>query len=1142
MSILKNGRKFIFSLLIFFAAVSAFSQKSASSIIEIESAQSTQYKKDPETGDDIIIFSGAVSISVTKDSTKTVITADLVNYNRKTEMLYAYGNVSLKQTGSETAGGQDVTADSLLFNTGTLEGIFDNGRAVQTQSDAINLPSGSTLIVSSKIFGRDSSSTIAFKDAVLTFCDDENPHWKIKAKRIWLLPGGEFAFLGAVLSVGNIPILPLPAFYYPKDELIYNPVFGYNKKKGLYTLNTFYLIGRKPLDSGGSSGSDSNVSDSLFNFMRSTKLKEQEREGLVLHNLDEDYKETNSDYLKLLADYYANSGLMVGIEGSLKPQKILNSIEGGIKIAFSNTVFEKNGNYTSYSQSGKTYYEKSNFFGVKLPFRYGVNIKMSMSKPFNLTLALPIYSDPYFSYEFGQRKESMDWIGFLMSSAEGTEEDESTSALSSFTWNLNGSYNVTLPKFLNPYISSLSISSFSSQVTFSTISNNFSQDDYPEISSNDFNDWKRQTSLRSFYYPSQIIPFKINGRISGTLAQISSKNSNVKKGAELPGNLIVPHEFMPEDKKNNSNNTTSSSEETPVLPDSSFTLIDVVTAKIASFEKLNYSLTYSASPELNTQLNYDSSKIKTPQSFDWGTLQSSYIQFKSPVSLKSSLSYRGSFLSLTDSFSFNPVFQQHPELNGYEEKQSQKESLLKADYNAQKLDLTNTNVLSIKPFIYSDRFKGTGLTWNTTIKMIQTEFLGDQEDWLDNPEWRYRMPWDFNEPGDEADDWMTVHTLSGTLSSVKDNYSQILTVSTKLPPQKEEYSGNLSFTFPNASLSFATSLLNTAGNTSDDDSVTETILAPNGKKKIWELQPLQQSASIKLFAPKSTNSSSTNDSSKKTVNNTLTITESLNYDWCWLDNTEGKTIDDWDFSGFKLVLSWRGLSLSYVMQNTYDYIFYGTEDYKPDGYDEGWNIKKNEEDGSDLKSFQPVSLSLSYATPSNTFRYWKNRISLAPSLSTGITLDLQRPTNSTFRFTPAVTFKINDFLDLTFSSDSKNSQIFKYFNDLSPKYRGIYGEHPNFFVDLLNSFGFFYNGKFFAGDDARKASAYKLQSLSMKVTHNLCDWNFAASVSVKPRSVTENGKRKYSFEPYITISVIWAPLPAMKTEIQDEYGEWKLNP
>ena len=39
----------------------------------------------------------------------------------------------------------------------------------------------------------------------------------IGSKYIELLPGGEFAFLNALLYVGPVPVMYFPAFYYPKD-------------------------------------------------------------------------------------------------------------------------------------------------------------------------------------------------------------------------------------------------------------------------------------------------------------------------------------------------------------------------------------------------------------------------------------------------------------------------------------------------------------------------------------------------------------------------------------------------------------------------------------------------------------------------------------------------------------------------------------------------------------------------------------------------------------------------------------------------------------------------------------------------------------------------------------------------------------
>ena len=38
--------------------------------------------------------------------------------------------------------------------------------------------------------------------------------------------------MNAVVYVGKIPVLYLPAFYYPKDELLFNPAFGYDERFG----------------------------------------------------------------------------------------------------------------------------------------------------------------------------------------------------------------------------------------------------------------------------------------------------------------------------------------------------------------------------------------------------------------------------------------------------------------------------------------------------------------------------------------------------------------------------------------------------------------------------------------------------------------------------------------------------------------------------------------------------------------------------------------------------------------------------------------------------------------------------------------------------------------------------------------------
>ena len=143
---LRVQKSFLAAFVLLVLSPFAFAQKKTSetetkrTVITIENARTTQYEKDKDTGHDVIILNGDVKVSVESGSAKNVISADFIRYDRVSEMIYASGNVSLEQT-TENSGGQTVTALSLMFNTSTLEGVFDDGRVVQTKSDALNLPS-----------------------------------------------------------------------------------------------------------------------------------------------------------------------------------------------------------------------------------------------------------------------------------------------------------------------------------------------------------------------------------------------------------------------------------------------------------------------------------------------------------------------------------------------------------------------------------------------------------------------------------------------------------------------------------------------------------------------------------------------------------------------------------------------------------------------------------------------------------------------------------------------------------------------------------------------------------------------------------------------------------------------------------------
>ncbi len=1105
--------KFVFLILIF-ASVAGFSQEAEKTVINIENARNTKYEKDKSTGNDLIILTGNVKVSVSRGSTKNVISAESIRYDRTSEMMYAEGNVSLEQT-TASAGSQNVSASSLMFNTSTLEGVFDDGRVVQVKSDAINLPAGSTLIVASDIFGRSESNTITFKNGELTFCDDEDPHWRIKASRIWLLPGGEFAFLNARLFVGPVPIFYLPAFYYPKDELIFNPVFGYEKRRGYFIETTSYLYGRKPLETtSNTSSTDSDSSEklkALFNFVKPSSLKEQRIEGLMMHNLDEDYKGNTTNYFKILGDYYSNLGFLVGFDGVFKPKKYISSLEMSANLGFSNTIFKNSsGNYLPFSPEGERIYDKSNLLGFELPFRYSGKFKMSMSSPFTLNLSLPVYSDPFFSNDFTkERSETMDWISFLIDSQNTDEDNTTTTTDSSFSWTLSSSYSVPVPQVIKPFLSSMSLS-LNSSVAFSSVSNKNLTNSKIESGSSSESSWKEASPERMFFYPSQVIPMTFSGTISGTLIDISTSKTKTTstntKNVSFTVPMIVPDDILPlseqkdkekiadsdgtgdslaENTENGEKNSPDIAENKtePLLPETALPTLTGISSTVTDFPGITYSMKYSIKPSLSTQISYNSSNLNTPDDFDWSVLKSSMYKLSVPITLDNSFSYSGSFFSVSNSNTFNPVRQRHPYLHMNETDEDGKEtetlwysefsaaSVKKADYGTDKLDLTQTNSVSLKPFNYIKFIKDTGITWRSSIKLVRTEFLSDEYNAEeDNPEWEYH----FVDWSDEKS--ITTNALDFTFATnqMDSKFSQSLTLSTTLKPLAESYYSTLKLGFPLTTLAFETGVKKS----STDDNAD------------WVRQPFKQSLTV----------------SGKVLGSSMSFSENYNYN-----------MDEYHHDSMKFSLSWMNLTAAYQMSYTY-----GFDMEYENGEPTGWKQRLD-------KEFLPYNFSFSYSPKTKTIYRWKNRVSMGMGLSTSIVADLLKPTSSYFTFAPSVSFKISEFVNFTFSASSRNSVIYRYFgNDI-----GLIGEE-NMFVDLVNSFRF-------DKQELRENSGFKLKSLNFSITHELHDWDFNATFKIEPRLLTEDGKKRYDFSPYMTINITWRPMSAMKTEIVDNYGEWELK-
>ena len=815
-----------------------------------------------------------------------------------------------------------------------------------------------------------------------------------------------------------------------------------------------------------SSSADKDSGKALYNFMKPNTLKQQERQGLVLHNLDEDFKGDSSKYLKLMGDWYSNLGGMIGLDGKLDSKSsYFGNINFNLKLGFSNTIFYDAGYYIGLSHQNNTYYDHSNFLGLKMPFRYGANLEVSLIKPFNLSISMPLYSDPYFNYDFNNRQESMDWISFLM--APNTTTIPTVSEITSFTWKINGSYSIPLNDTIRPYISSANLS-VTSSIDISTDTNEGLRDDerYKDPQ------WLSYSPERKYFYPSQIIPLSANLSVSGTLYSWPKKSSSSNK-ANYDVSLNVPQEFATEEaaNQNTENKEKTSAEEKsaeiseekteeqlrPVLP-----VLSVPYVNVQNVSGITYNLGYTFNPSLQTQFSYDHSNFQKPEDFEWTNIKSSMYSVKAPLTLDSSLTYGGNFLSLNNKVFYNPVWQGHPEYNG--KTAAELESIKVADYKAQAQDIISTNSLSIKPFAYLPAFAQTGITWNTSLKLFRKVYTGTESDLPD---------WDYFGPDWTDADCVTEHSLNFTFAAnQKDGkFSQTLVFSSILAPQVPKFTGSLNLKFPYVNSSFSAGI--------HQKSLTD---------KTWEKNPFQESVSVSLFDSK------------------LSLSQSYSYNF-----------EENSSESFRLSASYNGLQAAFVMSNTYGY------DFNPS---EGWKIK-------DHKEFLPHSFTFSYNPKSINYYAWFNRVSIGAGLSTSVVADLVRPTNSYFVFTPTLSLKIHEFLTISFSSTSRNSVIYRYFQSANNSGVRIPGEE-NIFVDLFNSFRF-------DKEELRRASGFKLKSLNFSLQHELHDWNMNMTLKFEPRLITKGGKKYYNYDPYFSLGIVWKPMESIKTQITDEYGDWKFE-
>jgi lipopolysaccharide assembly outer membrane protein LptD (OstA) len=1028
-------------------------------IIVIESARTTEYFTLDIVDEEYARLRGDVVISLKDGEAVHRVKAWEILYNRTRNLLSASGGVEYVKEDGDTI--ETFKGDSIVVNLDNWSSIFMDGvseRSVAGDQTAYRF--------AGTVISRNGEEVTVLTGADITNATNDEAFWSVHASKLWLLPGSDFAFLNAVLKVGNIPVLYIPFFFYPADEIVFHPVLGYRSREGTFLQTTTYILGRPK--------SMTASENSITKIFGSSADMEKKREGIFLRSTGKKYRDPNDVRLSVLFDIYANLGAYVGTELALPKQGAFGATDLSFGIGITRNVYQLPfGNSPFNNYDGVSEWNTSRLFSFGTPVRYRFKLTGSFSGAYgSLSWNFPHYSDPYVDKDFMDRSEALDWLSMIREGAAGEVEDSSTdTTMGSYEWRLSGSLTPDVSAF-SPYLSSFSISSITSSLSFSTRSSSKYSISDPD-------------PARMFFLPNRFSLYSISASAAGTpltFGASSQANSGGQSGAAAPGDALLPGPPRApwEDGEPDSSAGAPGQSPSP-LPDASAGAFSLAPPALSQrFETAasggpQLAFDYRLSPSSASELQFRSSEQnwKEAEDINWNEVSSVLSRVRSDGSLGLTLSQSGAGI-YTSSLRVNATgaLQDYMFLNEDAEEFSTAgnpdplkiQAARNRAYNETYFTSSWEFGTTLRPFYYSSVWSNSNFKYNVRGLFAKTEVTVDR--YNDDPQWDLIY-------GNWNKEDLDTHQASANFAASIRDYNQDLSIIADLPPEDSTLAGNATFRVW----------------------ISET----NARGRI--LNPYEEDK--RSFEP-------------------VYFTETLKFSD--IGSFQQYVVYDPEIKEYTTLtssLSLVGFTASYTAIYDQSYRF---------NHGPGMDTTKTEFTWIPRgdKHLVPREFRVAYSKTFKKDGFWDNRLAFSINVNTGLGFDLQRYTNSRFNFSLGFTTGITNFLDVTLSANSENVQVFRYFQDMPffddfPKdlYKDL---ENNFFLDLFNSLRF---------DDIelRRKSGFKLKSFSLSLIHHLGDWNASLTMTLSPYLDQTSYPYTYKFNNQISFLVQWVPIPEISTDI-----------
>lgn len=1041
--------------------------KASNRVIEVVSASKADYFKVEAVQEQYLRFSGGVKITLTESDKGWVheISADQIVFNQDMNLLSARGNVNYllkRANGEERFSGEKIDVD---LNTWT--GDFLKGRVQRSGDGATGLQTKFAFVADDVWKG--GGDLVVFDDAIISSSGEDEPNYSIRASRTWILGKNEWAMLNPVLSVGEVPLLYLPFFYYTGEELLLHPAIGVRTREGSYANLTYYVMGRKAASS---------ESISLLQLSADTSNMEKEVHGLYLLSTDKRITTRDDTILKVMLDAYANLGVFAGVEfhAPTSPRAPKVDILGILALTrnlYSMSSLGYSGYYTPYVSENdyQSVWNGSTVFGANIPLRVALELGASYRHEESgayLNLSLPFYSDSYVDQEFKQRSENMSLSSFLDGS--GVTEESSSSRRSSILMQADGSWTPKIES-IKPYLSNLAISLAKTQLSWN------SKATY-ELENGSYSSLDDSDPERYFYYPEVWTMFSGAAIASGTIfswppkAKTNTVNAVARPDGqtEAPGQEVTPDDFASLPDPRNPWADEKADEASTGLQDqgqiedystsplaigdlgSQFRMrqVEVAVPSVLDRQPFSFGLNYDLSGSAVFERSFNTDDWMNSEEIDWGVLYDNRL-LKWSGNLRAQAAVLGSLATANASLAYNSQTQEHGNFTEDSEALSESAILLlqRSDYQARSEKLSATVALGSKPFQDVPLFAPTSLSYQANFLIRYYRFSE-----MDGETPIYTTTgstWD--------SDGIPSHSLSMVLGAVPYGNSQSFTINATLPPLDASYQASLQSQLGPVSLGASGKYYYS----SDDER--------------WYFDSARANAVWR-------------------INDRVSLSDT--FAWSIEDEhpeSNSTNLNLWDL----------GATFSMAWDQEYS-------------YDSGnWLAS-----GDYL--LRPDNLSVSYRSNLPTYYFWRDRLSLKLSANSSLAFDFQRFTESYLSFDFKLESSLSKFMDISFSTNSQNTRLYRYLVGL-PGFEVVTDteiDRVNILEDLVDSFNFF-------SLSARKSSAFKLKKIKVSLVHHMGDWDLTASYTGTSELEYEDNVYKYVFSPEISMVLTWVAIPEIKS-------------